>query len=197
MLLSILFSVNFFSILIVGSGHSFLWYIRHWEWIFSICVSFFCSSTYLEIAFQVIMTSCLFFPNWHLIYTFHGFFSSENAGLLALTRVGSRRVVQISASFMIFFSILGKWFILWLISLVLFLLMRVLNKTWVFRKIWSRLCLDSSIHCCSNVLLLLRLCWYVMSTDEYFYVLINLIRKPIDTWLAPYIIVHVCRFRRS
>lgn len=32
---------------------------------------------------------------------------SENAGLLALTRVGSRRVVQISAGFMIFFSILG------------------------------------------------------------------------------------------
>lgn len=34
---------------------------------------------------------------------------SENAGLLALTRVGSRRVVQISAGFMIFFSILGKY----------------------------------------------------------------------------------------
>ncbi|CAN6550667.1 unnamed protein product [Malus baccata var. baccata] len=35
--------------------------------------------------------------------------SVENAGLLALTRVGSRRVVQISACFMIFFSILGKF----------------------------------------------------------------------------------------
>ncbi|KAK4375638.1 hypothetical protein RND71_006315 [Anisodus tanguticus] len=35
--------------------------------------------------------------------------SVENAGLLALTRVGSRRVVQISAAFMIFFSILGKF----------------------------------------------------------------------------------------
>ncbi|GMP33673.1 hypothetical protein CsSME_00006888 [Camellia sinensis var. sinensis] len=35
--------------------------------------------------------------------------SIENAGLLALTRVGSRRVVQISAAFMIFFSILGKF----------------------------------------------------------------------------------------
>ncbi|XP_045789060.1 uncharacterized protein LOC123884093 isoform X2 [Trifolium pratense] len=33
----------------------------------------------------------------------------ENAGLLALTRVGSRRVVQISAVFMIFSSILGKF----------------------------------------------------------------------------------------
>ncbi|URD88451.1 Permease family [Musa troglodytarum] len=35
--------------------------------------------------------------------------SVENAGLIALTRVGSRRVVQISAGFMIFFSILGKF----------------------------------------------------------------------------------------
>ena len=32
----------------------------------------------------------------------------ENAGLLGLTRVGSRRVVQISAGFMLFFSVLGK-----------------------------------------------------------------------------------------
>ncbi|EAY92392.1 hypothetical protein OsI_14125 [Oryza sativa Indica Group] len=37
------------------------------------------------------------------------FWNSENAGLLGLTRVGSRRVVQISAGFMIFFSILGKF----------------------------------------------------------------------------------------
>lgn len=35
--------------------------------------------------------------------------SVENAGLLALTRVGSRRVVQISAGFMLFFSMLGKF----------------------------------------------------------------------------------------
>eukprot|EP00262_Sarcandra_glabra_P018383 TRINITY_DN6578_c1_g2_i1.p1 TRINITY_DN6578_c1_g2~~TRINITY_DN6578_c1_g2_i1.p1 ORF type:complete len:531 (-),score=86.43 TRINITY_DN6578_c1_g2_i1:331-1923(-) len=35
--------------------------------------------------------------------------SVENAGLLALTLVGSRRVVQISAGFMIFFSVLGKF----------------------------------------------------------------------------------------
>ncbi|XXG56853.1 hypothetical protein AAC387_Pa03g4163 [Persea americana] len=34
---------------------------------------------------------------------------AENAGLLALTRVGSRRVVQISAGFMLFFSVLGKF----------------------------------------------------------------------------------------
>ncbi|KAK3039763.1 hypothetical protein RJ639_027420, partial [Escallonia herrerae] len=35
--------------------------------------------------------------------------SVENVGLLGLTRVGSRRVVQLSAGFMIFFSILGKF----------------------------------------------------------------------------------------
>ncbi|KAK7300392.1 hypothetical protein RJT34_11236 [Clitoria ternatea] len=35
--------------------------------------------------------------------------SVENVGLLGLTRVGSRRVVQISAGFMIFFSIFGKF----------------------------------------------------------------------------------------
>ncbi|XAR72967.1 hypothetical protein NMG60_11019788 [Bertholletia excelsa] len=33
----------------------------------------------------------------------------ENVGLLGLTRVGSRRVVQISAVFMIFFSVFGKF----------------------------------------------------------------------------------------
>lgn len=35
--------------------------------------------------------------------------SVENVGLLGLTRVGSRRVVQISAVFMLFFSVLGKF----------------------------------------------------------------------------------------
>ncbi|KMZ56011.1 Nucleobase-ascorbate transporter [Zostera marina] len=35
--------------------------------------------------------------------------SVENAGLLGLTRIGSRRVVQISTGFMIFFSIFGKF----------------------------------------------------------------------------------------
>ncbi|KAK9286750.1 hypothetical protein L1049_015154 [Liquidambar formosana] len=35
--------------------------------------------------------------------------SVENAGFLGLTRVGSRRVIQISAGFMLFFSVLGKF----------------------------------------------------------------------------------------
>jgi xanthine/uracil permease len=33
----------------------------------------------------------------------------ENIGLVGLTRVGSRRVIQISAFFMLFFSIFGKF----------------------------------------------------------------------------------------
>ncbi|KAJ7946175.1 Nucleobase-ascorbate transporter-like protein [Quillaja saponaria] len=35
--------------------------------------------------------------------------STENAGLLGLTRVGSRKVIQLSAGFMLFFSIFGKF----------------------------------------------------------------------------------------
>ncbi|XP_077212262.1 nucleobase-ascorbate transporter 1-like isoform X2 [Tasmannia lanceolata] len=35
--------------------------------------------------------------------------SVENVGVLGLSRVGSRRVVQVSAGFMIFFSVLGKF----------------------------------------------------------------------------------------
>ncbi|PSR99918.1 Nucleobase-ascorbate transporter 10 [Actinidia chinensis var. chinensis] len=35
--------------------------------------------------------------------------SVQNVGFLAMTRVGSRRVVQVSAGFMIFFSVLGKF----------------------------------------------------------------------------------------
>lgn len=50
---------------------------------------------------------------------------SENAGLLALTRVGSRRVVQISAGFMIFFSILGK------LSYMRSLIMAILHQQFV------------------------------------------------------------------
>ncbi|KAK6916321.1 Nucleobase cation symporter 2 family [Dillenia turbinata] len=35
--------------------------------------------------------------------------SVENAGLLAMTRIGSRRVIMMSAGFMLFFSVLGKF----------------------------------------------------------------------------------------
>eukprot|EP00256_Glycine_max_P052034 XP_014618265.2 LOW QUALITY PROTEIN: nucleobase-ascorbate transporter 4 [Glycine max] len=50
-------------------------------------------------------------------YSLDGFFgtgtestaSVENAGLLGLKRIGSRRVIQISAGFMLFFSIIGKF----------------------------------------------------------------------------------------
>ncbi|KAL5992075.1 hypothetical protein ACLOJK_012989 [Asimina triloba] len=35
--------------------------------------------------------------------------SMENVGLLGISRVGSRRIVQVSAGFMVFFSVLGKF----------------------------------------------------------------------------------------
>ncbi len=37
-------------------------------------------------------------------------FGSENVGLIGLTRVGSRRVIQIAALFMLFFSVFGESF---------------------------------------------------------------------------------------
>jgi hypothetical protein len=43
-----------------------------------------------------------------LILFFYAY--SENAGLVGLTRVGSRRVIQISAGFMLLFSVLGVVF---------------------------------------------------------------------------------------
>ncbi|XP_073124033.1 uncharacterized protein [Henckelia pumila] len=57
----------------------------------------------------------------------------ENIGLIALTRVGSRSMVQISAGFMLFFSVLGE--------------------------IWSSLCLHSNAYRGCVVLPLLCLCW--------------------------------------
>ncbi|KAG6493400.1 hypothetical protein ZIOFF_048383 [Zingiber officinale] len=45
---------------------------------------------------------------WQLNLCIFGY-GSENVGLLGLTRVGSRRVIQISAGFMMFFSIMGKF----------------------------------------------------------------------------------------
>jgi hypothetical protein len=97
----------------------------------------------------------------------------ENAGLLALTRVGSRRVVQISAGFMIFFSILGELkleslsatsFITWVsyfLSLVHFFLSTLTIFSLLCRKIWSSIRIHSPSHCCSTILLVLCLCWYV------------------------------------
>lgn len=39
------------------------------------------------------------------------YLNRENAGLLGLTRVGSRRVIYIAAGFMLFFSILGDFLV--------------------------------------------------------------------------------------
>lgn len=42
-----------------------------------------------------------------IVFSFISLALSENAGLLGLTRVGSRRVIQISTGFMFFFALLG------------------------------------------------------------------------------------------
>lgn len=41
----------------------------------------------------------------------------ENVGLLAMTKIGSRRVIQISATFMLFFSIFGILLFFFLLKL--------------------------------------------------------------------------------
>jgi|APAra0007618257_1042622.scaffolds.fasta_scaffold00398_12 hypothetical protein len=81
----------------LGSCNFNLRVVRNWYRVFSFCVR-----------------PPILFPNLGHELILNGVVSlfshecSENAGLLALTKIGSRRVVQISAGFMIFFSILGK-----------------------------------------------------------------------------------------
>ena len=73
-------------------------------------------------------------------------FQSENAGLLALTRVGSRRVIKISACFMIFFSLFGR-----LSHSLKFVVLSVFNVSWLWlclthmtcREIWGSSCIYS------------------------------------------------------
>ena len=87
----------------------------------------------------------------------------ENVGLLGSTRIGSRRVIQISAGFMIFFSILGeillsvqsiKWH--WTnFSLVL-------NSFCGFREIRSAVRLNSIHTVCCYILCIVWLCRYVI-----------------------------------
>lgn len=61
------------------------------------CRLVFCSFAYKYSLTVIVVTLVTFFR--------------ENVGLLGLTRVGSRRVVQISAGFMIFFATLGWYYI--------------------------------------------------------------------------------------
>jgi len=87
----------------------------------------------------------------------------ENIGLLALTRIGSRRVVQISAGFMIFFSVLGNSFYYAVFCCVhVYFPGAVIGWWYLFcqtRKIWSSVCVDSTAHICWHVLSLIRICW--------------------------------------
>lgn len=86
----------------------------------------------------------------------------ENAGLLALTRVGSRRVVQISAGFMIFFSILGQFLVTIFCSNLILLHKNFgylsVNFLSLSREIWSAFCFNSSTHYCCFILPFLCVC---------------------------------------
>lgn len=70
----------------------------------------------------------------------------ENVGLLGSTRVGSRRVIQISAGFMIFFSMLGKWLIITYISSLLNVIFKLIS--WFLQEN-SELCLHQFPSLCS------------------------------------------------
>ncbi|MQL91158.1 hypothetical protein Taro_023766 [Colocasia esculenta] len=75
----------------------------------------FSSGIYTPLLYQVIQSAFISYQGIGLLLD--GLFgtasgsaaSVENAGLLGLTRVGSRRVIEVSAWFMFFFSILGKF----------------------------------------------------------------------------------------
>lgn len=88
----------------------------------------------------------------------------ENAGLIAMSRVGSRRVVQISAGFMIFFSVLGNLFS----HISEFLSIKIRNVTTQMfdRQIWSSFCFHSNAYCGCFLLRFLWLFWYVFTTSK-------------------------------
>jgi len=90
----------------------------------------------------------------------------ENVGLLGSTRVGSRRVIQISAGFMIFFSMLGEW--------QLFICSYSVADTYIaqltyllFRKIWSFICINTLPHFCSSVLCSVWPCGWVSPLHQW------------------------------
>ena len=84
-------------VLSTGNWNFAGWDVWNWKWVHSISVR--TGHSYLKfdpILAILVLKLCLILG-----------ICSENAGLLGLTRVGSRRVIQIAAGFMIFFSILG------------------------------------------------------------------------------------------
>ncbi|KAI5425800.1 hypothetical protein KIW84_031570 [Lathyrus oleraceus] len=79
---------------LIGLGFFGLWFPR--------------LADYAEIGLLALVLLALLLDNMFGMAT--GFAASvQNAGLLSLSRVRSRRVIQISAGFMLFFSILGKF----------------------------------------------------------------------------------------
>lgn len=70
---------------------------------------FLCKLLVIEVQLQVAWSILIHLSFYDGLNIVAGYYSRENVGLLGLTRVGSRRVVQISAGFMIFFATLG-WY---------------------------------------------------------------------------------------
>lgn len=141
------------SYLALGSGHSYVWTIWNWQWFISICVR-------LNLT---VMHLLEFINLFNRVITLEGsIFTSlalltcrENAGLLALTRVGSRRVVQIAAGFMIFFSILGNFCCYVLFSPLVYhntnvkiIIIQVNSELCLlqFQHLWWQLCTVCSSH---------------------------------------------------
>lgn len=86
----------------LGNRAAIRWAIWYCQWLYCLCVSV---SAYLsqQVCIQILV-QCHAMPD--IVYI--TFSNRENVGLLGSTRIGSRRVIQISAGFMIFFSILGE-----------------------------------------------------------------------------------------
>lgn len=140
-----MFGLNHFSHYLLtfstGNWHFVIGVIRNCQWMFCIHVR------QLNKVFSYMNLVSLLEHSHRLSELISNVFR-ENAGLLAMTRVGSRRVVQISAGFMIFFSVLGKFsnsveFISWFKSEPCVKL---------FRKIWSHFRLNSTINCWRSLL---------------------------------------------
>lgn len=89
---------------------------------------------------------------------------SENVGLLGLTHVGSRRVVQISTVFMIFFSIFGEFYLCFIFILNSYSSFQQMfdYKVLICRKIWGLFCIDTFTNICSYILCLIWHCWWVL-----------------------------------
>lgn len=84
-----------YGIICIGNWNPFRWTLRNTHRFYCLCVC--------------ILITVINFQGFFLKHNLTNKLTNrENVGLLGSTRVGSRRVIQISAGFMIFFAILGE-----------------------------------------------------------------------------------------